>query len=279
VRLLSRNEKDLGKKFYSVVEAVAELDCRDAILDGEVVALDETGRPSFQLLQAYEKGEQRPPLFYYVFDLLQLDGVDLRARPLTERKAKLKELLENAPETIRYSVPFDAPLEDLLEQARSFGLEGLLGKQADSRYETGRRSGAWIKLKLISSQEFVIGGYTPPAGGRKYFGAIIVGYFSDDELCFAAKVGSGFSEKTLKELYDQFQSLTREHCPFVNLPEKRNGRWGQAITPAEMRRCHWVEPKLVCQVQFTEWTQDDKLRQPVFLGVRTDKEPHEVVRE
>jgi bifunctional non-homologous end joining protein LigD len=279
VRLLSRNEKDLGKKFSSVVEAVTELDCRDAILDGEVVALDETGRPSFQLLQAYEKGEQRPPLFYYVFDLLQLDGVDWRARPLTERKAKLKELLEDAPETIRYSVPFDAPLEDLLEQARSFGLEGLLGKQADSRYETGRRSGAWIKLKLISSQEFVIGGYTPPAGGRKYFGAIIVGYFSDDDLCFAAKVGSGFSEKSLKELYDQFQSLTREDCPFVNLPEKRNGRWGQAITPAEMRRCHWVAPKLVCQVQFTEWTQDDKLRQPVFLGLRTDKEPHEVVRE
>jgi bifunctional non-homologous end joining protein LigD len=279
VRLLSRNEKDLGKKFSAVVNAVLELDCRDAILDGEVVALDSGGRPSFQLLQAYEKGEQRPPLFYYVFDLLQLNGVDLRFRPLTERKAMLKELIEDAPETIRYSVPFDAPLEDLLEQARSFGLEGLTGKQQDSRYESGRRSGAWIKLKLISSQEFVIGGYTPPGGGRKYFGAIIVGYFSGDDLYFAGKVGSGFSEKALKELFDQFQSLAREDCPFVNLPEKRNGRWGQAITPAEMRRCHWAEPKLVCQVQFTEWTQDGLLRQPVFLGLRTDKEPREVVRE
>jgi bifunctional non-homologous end joining protein LigD len=279
VRLLSRNEKDLGKKFSVVVDAVAELDCRDAILDGEVVALDNSGRPSFQLLQAYEKGEERPPLFYYVFDLLQLDGADLRARPLSERKEMLKELLEDGPDTLRYSVPFDAPLEELLEQARSFGLEGLLGKQSNSRYESGRRTGAWIKLKLVSSQEFVIGGYTPPAGGRKYFGAIIGGYFSGDDLHFAAKVGSGFSERTLKELHQQFELLARPDCPFVDLPEKRNGRWGQAITPTEMRRCHWVEPKLICQVKFTEWTEDDKLRQPVFLGLRTDKDPRDIVRE
>jgi bifunctional non-homologous end joining protein LigD len=279
VRLLSRNQKDLGKKFSAVTQAVAELDCRDAILDGEIVALDESGRPSFQLLQAYEKGEQRPPLYYYVYDLIQLNGDDVRGRPLTERKAILQELLEDGPGTLRYSTPFDAELEDLLEQARSFGLEGLVGKQPNSRYESGRRTGAWIKLKLVSSQEFVIGGYTPPAGGRKYFGAIIVGYFSDSALHFSAKVGSGFSEKTLKGLYHQFASLARDDCPFVDLPEKRNGRWGQAITPAEMRRCHWVKPTLVCQVQFTEWTQDGKLRQPVFQGLRTDKEPRDVVRE
>jgi len=279
VRLLSRNEKDLGKKFYPVVEAVAELDCRDAIIDGEVVALDANGRPSFQLLQAFEKGDEKPPLFYYVYDLLQLNGTDLRARPLADRKALLKELVEDGPDTIRYSVPFEVELEDLLEKARSFGLEGLIGKQVGSQYESGKRTGAWIKLKLVSSQEFVIGGYTPPAGGRKYFGAIIVGYFVEDTFHFAAKVGSGFSEKSLKELYHQFEQLSRDDCPFVDLPEKRNGRWGQAITPAEMLRCHWVDPKLVCQVQFTEWTQDDKLRQPVFLGLRTDKEPHEVVRE
>jgi bifunctional non-homologous end joining protein LigD len=133
VRLLSRNEKDLGKKFSAVTQAVSELDCRDAVIDGEIVALDENGRPSFQLLQAYEKGEERPPLFYYAYDLLQLNGQDLRARPLTERKGLLKELLEDGPETIRYSMPFDAELEDLLEQARSFGLEGLIGKQSDSR--------------------------------------------------------------------------------------------------------------------------------------------------
>jgi bifunctional non-homologous end joining protein LigD len=279
VRLLSRNEKDLGKKFYPVVDAVAELDCRDAILDGEIVALDDSGRPSFQHLQAFEKGEDRPPLFYYVFDLLQLDGEDLRARPLSERKALLKELVEDGPETLRYSVPFDVDLEELLEKARSFGLEGLLGKQIGSRYESGKRTGTWIKLKLVSDQEFVIGGYTPAGGGRKYFGAIIVGYFVGTELHFAAKVGSGFSEKSLKELHHQFEQLARDDCPFVNLPEKRDQRWGQAITPAEMLRCHWVNPKLVCQVKFSEWTQDDKLRQPVFLGLRTDKEAHEVVRE
>src|SRR5258708_31193635 len=143
----------------------------------------------------------------------------------------LKELLAEAPEAVRYSVPFDAPLEDLLEQARSFGLEGLLGKQPDARYESGRRGGAWIKLKLILSQEFVIGGYTPPAGGRKYFGAIIVGYYSGDDLYFASKVCRGFSEKTLKELYAQIQSLDREDCPFSTLHEKRNRRRGHALPP------------------------------------------------
>ena len=279
VRLLSRNQKDLSKKFAPVTNALAELDCRDAILDGEVVALDDQGRPSFQLLQAFEKGEERPPLFYYVFDLLQLDGADLRALPLSERKPRLQKLLEDGPEILRYSVPFDADLDELLEKARSFGLEGLIGKQPGSHYESGRRTGAWVKLKLALTQEFVIGGYTPPAGGRQYFGAIIVGYFSGDSFHFAAKVGSGFSEKRLKELYEQFQSLARDECPFVDLPEKRGSRWGQAITPAEMKRCRWVEPELVCQVRFTEWTQDDKLRQPVFLGLRNDKAAHEVVRE
>jgi bifunctional non-homologous end joining protein LigD len=279
VRLLSRNQKDLGKKYSAVVEAVAELDCEDAILDGEVVALDPEGRPSFQHLQAFEKGEQRPPLFYYVFDLLQLNGTDLRSKPFSERKAMLEQLLEDCSPVLRYSMPFDADLDELLEKARSFGLEGLIGKQTHSRYESGKRSGTWIKLKLVQSQEFVIGGYTPPAGGRKYFGAIIVGYYSEGDLLFAAKVGSGFSESSLKELHHRFQSLARDDCPFVNLPEKRDSRWGQALTPAEMRRCHWINPELICQIKFSEWTHDGSLRAPVFLGLRTDKAPQEVTRE
>jgi bifunctional non-homologous end joining protein LigD len=279
VRLLSRNEKDYGEKFAAINDAVSELDCRDAILDGEVVALDNEGRPSFQLLQALEKGEQKPPLYYYLFDLLHLNGSDLRSQPLEERRDRLQNLLQDAPEDLRFSVSFEAEINELLEKTRSFGLEGLVGKQQGSQYESGRRSGAWIKLKVVQNQEFVIGGYTIPAGGRKYFGALIVGYYSRDALLFTAKVGSGFSDELLRDLYEQFQSIRIDRCPFANLPERRNGRWGQAITPAEMRRCHWVEPKLVCQVRFSEWTQDDKLRQPVFLGLRRDKAAREVVRE
>ncbi|MBV8813325.1 MAG: non-homologous end-joining DNA ligase [Verrucomicrobia bacterium] len=279
VRLLSRNEKDYGEKFSAINDAVSGLDCEDAILDGEVVALDNEGRPSFQLLQALEKGEQRPPLYYYIFDLLRLNGSDLCSKPLEERRDRLQSLLQDATEDLRFSVTLDAEINELLKKAGSFGLEGLVGKQLGSRYESGRRSGAWIKLKLAQNQEFVIGGYTPPAGGRKYFGALIVGYHSGDAFLFAAKVGSGFSDEILRSLYEQFQSIRLDRCPFANLPERHNGRWGQAITPSEMRRCHWVEPNLVCQVRFSEWTQDGKLRQPVFQGLRHDKAAPEVVRE
>ena len=165
---------------------------------------------------------------------------------------------------------------EVVAAVKKQGLEGVIAKRRDSRYEPGRRSGAWVKMRMNKGQELVIGGYVP---APKNFDSIIVGYYADNSLHFAAKVGSGFSEKTLKELYHQFESLARKECPFVDLPEKRNGRWGQAITPAERRRCHWVDPTLVCQVQFTEWTQDGKLRQPVFQGLREDKEPQDVVRE
>ncbi|HEX8312859.1 MAG TPA: ATP-dependent DNA ligase, partial [Chthoniobacteraceae bacterium] len=138
---------------------------------------------------------------------------------------------------------------------------------------------AWIKLKVVNEQEFVIGGYTPPAGTRKYFGALLVGYYAGKELKFAGKAGTGFNGKLLKALYEEMESVRRATCPFVNLPEKSGGRWSQNITPAELRRCSWVEPKLVCQLKFTEWTRDDKLRHPVFLGLREDKEARQVVRE
>ena len=143
----------------------------------------------------------------------------------------------------------------------------------------GRRSGAWVKVKLTQQQEFVIGGYTPPEGSRKYFGALLVGYNSPAGLLFAGRVGTGFSEKLLADLYARLQSIKRATCPFVNLPEKRRGRWGQGITPAVMKRCHWVEPVLIAQIKFTEWTLDDQLRQAVFLGLRTDKPARDVVRE
>jgi bifunctional non-homologous end joining protein LigD len=166
-----------------------------------------------------------------------------------------------------------------LKQAHQLGLEGLIGKRNGSRYEAGKRSGAWIKLKTHLEQEFVIGGYTNPSGGRKHFGAIITGVYRNGKLLYTGKVGTGFNEALLRSLIAQFHKLDIGECPFDNLPESAPGRYGAGITRAEMKRCHWLRPKLVCQVRFSEWTRDGKLRQPVFLGLREDKSAIEVKRE
>jgi bifunctional non-homologous end joining protein LigD len=169
------------------------------------------------------------------------------------------------------------------------GLEGVIGKLRNSTYEAGRRSGAWIKLKVLNEQEFVIGGYTPPEGSRKHFGAILVGYYEnkrktghakgDRRLLFAGKVGTGFNAESLADLYKQFRAEERDTCPFADLPSKQGGQWVQGITPSMMKKMHWVNPKYVAQIKFAEWTRDEKLRQPVFLGLREDKKSTEVVRE
>jgi bifunctional non-homologous end joining protein LigD len=162
-------------------------------------------------------------------------------------------------------------------QAR--GLEGLIAKRRDSKYESGRRSGAWVKFKWTNEQEFVIGGYTEPKGTRSHFGALLVGYYEQGTLRFAAKVGTGFDQRLLVALYAKFQELVRPDCPFANLPEKARGGRSQGLTARAMRNCTWLEPKLVCQIRFAEWTRDHHLRQPAFLGLREDKAPKEVIRE
>ncbi len=279
-RLLSRNNKDFAQKFPEIVDAVSAVDVRDVILDGEVVALDDKGRSSFQLLQAHDLGQERPPLFFYVFDLLQLNGKNLQSLPLTERKAALEKLLaKDAPAAIRYSASLGNEPDTLLAQAKKLGLEGLIGKRPESHYEPGKRTGAWVKLKLHHEQEFVIGGYTPPGGSRPHFGALLVGVYEGKQLKFAGKVGTGFNTKLLRSLHAQFQKIAADTCPFVDLPDKRAGRYGAGVTAAEMKRCHWVKPVLVAQIKFTEWTRDDRLRHPVFLGLREDKPATEVVRE
>jgi len=279
VELMSRNAKDLAHKFPEIAGAVAAFPAASAMLDGEIVALDEDGRSAFQLLQAYDTGERRPPLCYYVFDLLHLDGRDLRALALHERKALLEPLLAEAGEPLRFSADIVGDPVQLLTEVKSRGLEGLIGKLRGSPYESGRRTGAWIKLKCVNEQEFVVGGYTPPQGTRPHFGALLVGYYEQERLRFAGKVGTGFNDAVLRSLWEQFQPLRREDCPFPDLPEKHAGEWVQNITPAIMRRCTWVEPRLVCQVKYTEWTRDGKLRHPVFLGLRQDKSAADVVRE
>jgi bifunctional non-homologous end joining protein LigD len=279
VRLFSSNGKDLSARFPEIAEAVARLPASAAALDGEIVALDGEGRSSFQLLQALEIGEKRPPLAYYIFDLLHYDGANLLAKPLGERRKKLTALLRNAAEPVRESAEIRGDPEKLLAEVRRRGLEGIVGKLRDSRYEPGRRSHSWIKLKSVAEQELVIGGYTPPEGTRLHFGALLIGYYQGKELRFAGKVGTGFNAALLKLLYEKMRGLHRSSCPFANLPEREQGRWAQNITPREMKRCHWVKPELVCQIRFAEWTQDGKLRHPVFLGLREDKKAIQVVRE
>jgi bifunctional non-homologous end joining protein LigD len=278
VRLFSRNEKDFGQKFPEILDAIASVQAKEAIIDGEIVALDAKGVSSFQLLQTIDIGD-RPPVYYYAFDLLRLNGEDLRNLPLVERKARLQQILKRAPEGVRYSAPLGNDAEKLLKQVKKLGLEGLIGKQTSSLYEPGKRSGAWIKLKLRREQEFVIGGYTDPKGGRMHFGALLVGFFERDKLKFSGKVGTGFNTKLLSSLHLRLKTIQRADCPFVNLPEPRGSRYSPGVTAAEMKKCHWVEPQLVCQVAFSEWTRDDKLRQPAFLGLREDKDVNEVVRE
>ena len=279
VSLLSRNENELSGRFPEIVEAIKNLPTREFVIDGEVVALDDEGRSSFQLLQALEMERRKNPVYFYAFDMLQLDGKSLLGLQLEGRKEFLEELCAGAGDPVRYSGVIGGDAKRLLEEVKRRGLEGLIGKQRNSVYEPGRRSGAWIKLKCVDEQEFVIGGYTPPQGARKHFGAILVGYYDNNKLVFAGKVGTGFTAKSLSILHKKLQKEARNDCPFVDLPSKQNGQWVQGITPSMMKKMHWVNPKFIAQIKFAEWTRDKKLRAPVFLGLRDDKRPTEVVRE
>lgn len=278
-QLWSRNEKALGPDYPEIAGALAKLRCRDAILDGEIVALDAEGRSHFQLLQQREVAEARPPICYYVFDLLRLDGRSYLNEPIETRRAALEDLLANPPDGVRVSTAFTAPPAKLFAQARKLGLEGIVAKAAGSLYEVGRRSGSWLKCRISSEQEFVIGGYTPPEGAREYFGALLLGYYQGKELMYAGKVGTGFDVKRLAELHGRMAARTRPRCPFVNLPATGRSRFGQTMNAAAMARVHWLRPELVCQVRFSEWTSDGRLRHPVFLGLRNDKAARDVVRE
>ena len=280
VSLFSRNQNDLSARFPEIVDAVENLSADECVVDGEVVALDEEGRSSFQLLQAREMEERKSSVYFYAFDLLQRDGKGLVSLPLEARKNLLEKLCAGIGDPrIRYSGAIGGDANQLLREVQRRGLEGIIGKLRNSVYEPGRRSGAWIKLKCVNEQEFVIGGYTPPQGARKHFGAILVGYYKDRDLVFAGKAGTGFTTKSLAALHKKFRGEERADCPFIDLPSKQNGQWVLGITPSMMKKIHWINPKFVAEIKFAEWTRDGKLRAPVFMGLREDKKPGEVVRE
>ncbi|MFT3870671.1 MAG: non-homologous end-joining DNA ligase [Nibricoccus sp.] len=277
--LWSRNEKNISADYPEIVKALGALKCRSAILDGEIVALDEAGRSRFQLLQAREISAARPPIAYCLFDLVQLDDEDFMSRPIEERRAALEKLLKRPMAPLQLSPVFVIEPAHLMPKIQEQGLEGLIAKRPASLYEPDRRSGAWLKWKVLNEQEFVIGGFTEPRNSRSYFGAILVGYYQRGKLLYAGKVGTGFDFAALQKLHGLFSKIQRDDCPFSNLPMERRPRFGQGMTRAEMRKVTWLDPKFVAQIRFGEWTHDGLLRQPVFLGLRKDKAATEVRRE
>jgi DNA ligase D-like protein (predicted ligase) len=273
VQLRSRNDNDFSVRYRDVVRGLANLP-NETVIDGEVVALDEDGRPSFNLLQNYSPGT---PVVYYVFDVMTLAGRDVKARTLEERRELLEDdVLPTLREPVRYAGELNAGLRELVHSVKAQGLEGLVAKRRDSLYEAGLRSGAWMKMRINRGQEFVIGGYT---FGTSTFDALVIGYFDGPRLIYVARTRNGFTPRLRDQLFKKFRPLEIDACPFANLPEAKGGRWGQGLTKAKMADCRWLEPVLVGQFEFVEWTPDDHLRHTRFVGLREDKRARDVGRE
>ena len=273
VHLRSRNDKDFTSRYPSIVSGLQGLP-DDTVIDGEIVAFDAQGRPSFSALQNHDSAT---PLAFYVFDIMVLAGKDVMGETLERRRTLLeRKVLPRLKEPVRYTTPLDAPLPVLIASVKAQGLEGLVAKRRDSRYEPGQRSGAWMKMRVNQGQEFVIGGYTL---GARTFDAVIFGYYQKSDLIYVARTRNGFTPALRASLYKRFRSLEIDLCPFVNLPEPRSGRWGQGLTKAKMADCRWLKPVLVGQFEFLEWTNDRHLRHARFIALRDDRNASDIRRE
>jgi bifunctional non-homologous end joining protein LigD len=275
-RLVSRNQNELTSRYPELKNLPASVKAESAILDGEVVALDDQGRPSFSLMQqrtGFRPGGRRGPVnsavpvLYYAFDLLYLDGYDLRRLPLEARKQKLLSVLIPS-ENVRFSDHYEREGKALFEIAREKGLEGILAKKRDSVYQE-RRSSDWLKIKIRHRVECVIGGYTQPEGSRAHFGSIVLGlYDKQGRLIHVGQAGSGFNQRSLGEIWKMLQARETKQKPFYGEVEA-------------LRKVAWVKPELVAEIEYAEWTDGasggsgPKLRAPVFLGLRDDKKPVE----
>ncbi len=273
-RLVSRNQNDLTPRYPELKDLPQFVNAKTAILDGEVVALDEQGRASFSLMQqrtGFRPGGRRTvakadvPVLYYVFDLLYLDGYDLRRLPLEERKNKLRSVLLPG-DSVRFSDHYAEEGKALFAIAKEKGLEGILAKRRDSTYHE-QRSHEWLKIKITHRLECVIGGYTEPEGSRAYFGSIVLGlYDKKKNLIHVGQAGSGFDQKSLADVWKRLKKLEMKQNPFTGKVEA-------------LRKVYWVKPELVAEIEFAEWTEGattgsgPKLRAPVFLGLRDDKDP------
>jgi bifunctional non-homologous end joining protein LigD len=266
-RFVSRNQIDMTPQYPELAQVAKQLDAKAAILDGEIVALDKDGMPRFQLLQprvgrksglAALRGHGH--IVYYVFDLLYVDGYDLMSCPVVERKALLEKILRPSS-FIKLSEPFPEDGKAFFKQIEKFHLEGMIAKRASGPY-VQKRSRDWLKVKTVQRSEVVIGGYTEPRGSRSNFGALVVGLYRGHDLHYVAHVGGGFNQRSLAEIYKLMQPLKTKASPFVDAPKTNE--------PVQ-----WLKPKLVAEVKFSEWTADQRLRHPVFIGLREDKKPED----
>jgi bifunctional non-homologous end joining protein LigD len=273
VTLLTRTAQDWTHRMPAVAEAVKKLPARQAFVDGEVVALDDSGMPSFQLLQNSFRYGDASRLVYYAFDLLYVDGRDLRGAALVERKQTLQRLLtarttNHGNGAVRFSEHWLGRGKKLYKKACEMGLEGIVAKRIDEPYRSGRGQ-SWLKIKCLKSQEFVIGGFTEPAGARSGFGALLIGVHDNGgALRYVGRVGTGFNDRLLRDLRARLEKLERASSPFMNPPKG-----------AEARGVHWVDPVLVGEVDFIAWTSDRLLRHPSFKGLREDKPAVEIAQE
>ena len=269
-RLRTRHGHDWTDLFPSVATALGWLKVQSAIIDGEVVALDDEGRSHFQLLQASMKGQKDFDPVFYAFDLPFCDGQDLMKLPLTQRKTRLQRIIKasRSGSRIRYSAHVATPGDRLLAKACRNGLEGIISKRADAPY-VPRRDDSWVKSKCEQRQELVIIGYTAPQGSRVGFGALLLGYHDEKKrLVYAGRVGTGFNADFLKDFHARLRKLEIKAPPTAALPPAR-----------ERRLARWVKPKLVAEIRFTGWTRDGKLRHPTFIALRSDKPASQIVRE
>jgi bifunctional non-homologous end joining protein LigD len=266
--LRTRKDQDYTQRFANVAKELEKaLKTPDAVLDGEVCALDEEGRPSFSAMQ---QGKSGTPIVYYVFDLLEIEGEPVIELPLEERRARLEKLLDGRNRIVKFSESFDDG-RALLKAAKERRLEGIMGKRLDSRYLPGKRTRDWLKFKTHGEQEFVIAGYTKGKGRREWsFGSLVLGAYGDDGLEYVGNVGTGFDDAEIEELLKKLRRLERKDAPFAEPPKMPRVRKGDVV---------WVEPKLVAEVEFAEWTHDGRLRAPAYLALREDKDAREVRRE
>ena len=273
VRLLSRNGLSLADRFPTVALALSHALPNGSVVDGELVALGPDGRPSFSLIQ--NSADSGATFVFFAFDLIRLDDEDLTLKPLSERRDLLRRWLMTN-DAVQLSESFQVSAEQMLASVREHGLEGVLAKRLSSCYERGKRSGAWVKMRVELAQEFVIAGYTPGTHG---FDAVLLGFYRGQDLYFCASVRNGFVPASRRALFSKLRLLEINACPFVNLPDASAGRWGQGLTAAKMQNCVWLRPEVVAQFRFLEWTTADRLRHVSFVGLREDKLAGEVVKE
>jgi bifunctional non-homologous end joining protein LigD len=273
VQIRSRNNKDLTVAYPGVVAAGRRLRADVAVVDGEIVAVDGNGQPSFQALQNRGSHPEHTIVFY-AFDLLHLGSTELMRQPLEQRQRRLVEIAHGSGLLI--SAPLPGTATEVVQVVREAGLEGVIAKRRSSPYVPGVRSDAWVKLKLDHQQEFVIGGYRPGPHGLD---ALLVGFYEGRKLKFAGKVRAGFTPHLRREVFATLQPLHASKCPFADLPNSKTSHWGGGVTPEQMSEMRWVKPRLVAQIRFVEWTADDHLRHAAFLGLRPDKAAADVGRE